>query len=164
MAVISKGIELYFVKTPLGMKPAGFGEEVTGKGHLIPNLQEIGELGSSASAQRDKIEITTLADDEHKYAQGLLSESEFDSIDFKLLFDATVYNAFIQLINHEKTYGQTNAATGTEYLLCIPNGDDSFSKFTINGTSSIKLDGAGVNAALTMTLTLTPVKEITFVA
>lgn len=163
MAVISKGIELYFVKTPTGMKPTGIGSEVTDKGYLIPNLQEIGELGSSASAQRDKIEITTLADDEHKFTQGLLAESEFESVTFKFLFDATVYDAINKLIAEEKKYNQTQADAGTEYLLCIPNGE-AFSKFTINGSTGIKLDGAGVNAALTMTMTITPVKEIGFVA
>lgn len=162
MAVISKGIELYFVKCANGMKPDGLTENVEGLGYRVPNLQEIGDLGTSASSERDKIEITTLADDEHKYTQGLLVESEYESIEFKLLYDARVYDAFLDIVNAERSYGEVFAAEGTSYIVTIPNGSNKASQFAIGATSSIKLDGVGVNSALTMTLTLTPVKEITF--
>lgn len=165
MATITKGIELYYVSSPNSVNPfEGLGQ-VEGKGVLLKDLQEIGDLGTGASAQRDKIEITTLADDEHKYTQGLLAESEFDSIDFKFLYDAELYQCFIDCVANEREYNEAQANEGTQYKLYIPNyatGENVPNAFTINATTGVKVDGAGVNSALTMTVTLTPVKEIAF--
>ena len=165
MAVITKGIELYFVSMPHGDEPfAALGTDVEGKGILLPNLQEIGDLGTGASAERDKIEITTLADDKHVFTQGLLAETEYESIEFKFLYDAVAYKCFIDAVEAERSYTEAQANEGTQYKLFIPNPEEPAkpNAFTINGTTGVKLDGAGVNAALTMTVTITPVKEIVF--
>ena len=63
MAVISKGIKLYYGDVEL------------------TNLQEIPELGGSV----DAIEITTLADEAHMFTDGLKSYG--DSLDFIFLYE-----------------------------------------------------------------------------
>lgn len=67
MAVISKGIKLYYNDTEL------------------TNLQEIPELGGDAEA----IEITTLADAAHTYTDGILNYG--DSLAFIFLYEKTQF-------------------------------------------------------------------------
>ena len=106
----------------------------------ITNLQEIPELGGEAEA----IEITTLADAAHKYTDGILNYG--DSLAFKFLYDKTQFAALQAL----------NGSIGWQVEL----PDDSTCTFT--GTASIKLDGVGVNAALTYTLSIKPDSEMTW--
>lgn len=67
MAVISKGIKLYYNETEL------------------TNLQEIPELGGDAEA----IEITTLADAAHTYTDGILNYG--DNLAFVFLYEKTQF-------------------------------------------------------------------------
>lgn len=106
----------------------------------LTNLQEIPELGGEAEA----IEITTLADAAHKYTDGILNYG--DSLAFKFLYDKTQFAA-LQALNGS-----------IEWQVELP--DDSTCTFT--GTASIKLDGVGVNAALTYTLSIKPDSEMTW--
>ena len=106
----------------------------------LTNLQEIPELGGEAEA----IEITTLADAAHKYTDGILNYG--DSLAFKFLYDKTQFAALQAL----------NGSIGWQVEL----PDDSTCTFT--GTASIKLDGVGVNAALTYTLSIKPDSEMTW--
>lgn len=178
MAYISKGIEMYYkgvteatslpteLQATYDAVAAALSEmfvdgTATALGRLIPNLQEIGDLGSGASAERDKIEVTTLADDKHVYTDGLLTDSEFDSIDFKLLYTPKDYASFIKIIEWERALSV--AGVNSIYSVRIPNlEDDKSSVFTIKGVTAIKLDGTSYNGALTMTLTLTPKEEVEF--
>lgn len=100
----------------------------------LTNLQEIPELGGEAEA----IEITTLADAAHMYTDGILNYG--DSLAFKFLYEK---EQFIEL----------NALEGSQtWRVVLP--DDTACSFT--GTASVKLDGVGVNAALTYTLAIKP--------
>lgn len=100
----------------------------------LTNLQEIPELGGTAEA----IEITTLADAAHMYTDGILNYG--DNLAFKFLYDKT---QFVEL----------NALEGSqEWRVVLP--DDTACSFS--GTCSVKLDGVGVNAALTYTLSIKP--------
>ncbi len=104
----------------------------------LTNLQEIPDLGGSTEA----IEITTLADAAHMYTDGLKDYG--DSIEFKFLYEET-------------QFGTLNALTGsTEWQVKLP--DQSTCSFS--GTSSVKLDGVGVGAALTYTLAIKPNTEM----
>ena len=173
MAFITKGISLYHnnVKGNVAGQMKLDGQTaIEGLGLNIPGLQEVGELTSgSANAGFDKIEVTTLADSKHEYVNGLQADAESGSaISFTLLYDPKVYNALLTVIEAEKNPsigGSTPAHEGSEYNVTIPNvvGEED-SVFCIHGTSAIKLNAASVNAALTMTLTVTPVDEITFTA
>lgn len=100
----------------------------------LTNLQEIPELGGETEA----IEITTLADDAHMYMDGIKNYG--DSIAFKFLYEKTQFETLVEL-------------TGTStWKVTLPDSTTC----TFSGTSSVKLDGAGVNAALGYTLSIKP--------
>jgi hypothetical protein len=104
----------------------------------LTNLQEIPDLGGETEA----IEVTTLADGAHMYTDGLKNYG--DSLDFKFLYDGDQFTAL-------------NALTGSsEWKVELPDG----AACTFSGTSSVRLDGVGVNAALTYTLSVKPNSEI----
>lgn len=166
MALISKGIQLFynyngatagpgFTTQPEASSPFG------SAAYPVIGLQEIGELSvMGAGATRDKIEITTLADDKHVYTDGLIAESEQAGITFKFLFDA---NEFESLKLHgDWEQQQINLGKKAEnlgvWIVALPDGTAFNMKATI---TDLKLDGAGVSAALTMSMTLTPYEAIT---
>ena len=104
----------------------------------LTNLQEIPDLGGSTEA----IEITTLADAAHMYTDGLKDYG--DSVEFKFLYEETQFSTL-------------NGLSGsTEWQVKLP--DQSTCSFS--GTSSVKLDGVGVGAALTYTLAIKPNTEM----
>ena len=100
----------------------------------LTNLQEIPELGGESEA----IEITTLADAAHTYTNGILNYG--DSLAFKFLYEKAQF-ATLQ--------GDDAVA---EWKVELPDG----STCSFTGTHSVKLDGVGVNAALTYTLSVKP--------
>ena len=105
----------------------------------LTNLQEIPELGGDSEA----IEITTLADAAHMYTDGIKNYG--DSLAFKFLYDK---EQFFMLA--EET------ADKMEWKVTLPDA----STCTFGGTHSVKLDGVGVNAALTYTLSIKPNTEM----
>jgi hypothetical protein len=100
----------------------------------LTNLQEIPELGGTA----ESIEITTLADPAHMYTDGILNYG--DSLDFKFLYEKAQFSQLAALDDSQS------------WKVELP--DDSTCSFTC--TCSVKLDGVGVNAALTYTLSIKP--------
>lgn len=120
MAVISKGIKLYYGENEL------------------TNLQEIPELGGDVEA----IEITTLADAAHTYTDGIKNYG--DSLAFKFLYEETQFSTL-------------NGLEGSQaWRVELPDG----ASCSFGGTCSVKLDGVGVNAALTYTLSVKPNSEM----
>ena len=104
----------------------------------LTNLQEIPELGGDTEA----IEITTLADAAHTYTDGIKNYG--DSLAFKFLYE-------------EAQFSTLNSATGSqEWKVELPDG----ATCSFSGTCSVKLDGVGVNAALTYTLAVKPNSEM----
>ena len=100
----------------------------------LTNLQEIPELGGDTEA----IEITTLADAAHMYCDGIKNYG--DSLAFKFLYEEEQF----QTLN-----GLTESQT---WKVELPDG----ATCSFGGTCSVKLDGVGVNAALTYTLAIKP--------
>lgn len=100
----------------------------------LTNLQEIPELGGEAEA----IEVTTLADAAHMYTDGILNYG--DSLAFKFLYEKA---QFIELSSLEGAQA---------WKVSLPDGTNC----SFSGTASVKLDGVGVNAALTYTLSVKP--------
>lgn len=100
----------------------------------LTNLQEIPELGGDTEA----IEITTLADAAHMYTDGIKNYG--DSLAFKFLYETDQFAALDEL------------AGVNGWQVSLPDGTSC----TFSGTSSVKLDGVGVNAALTYTLSVKP--------
>lgn len=179
MALFTKGIGLWFKESSdpnLNIKfakPAATNEKW---GDLIPGLQEVGELsaGSASSAGYDKIEVTTLADSKHEYIDGLIADAgEASSIDFTFLYDKDIYATFLEIAGDESVYDPANESghKGSLYYVTIPHtsgaltaNESTNSSFEIYGLTSVKVNSAAVNSALTMTVTITPVKEIKFTA
>ena len=104
----------------------------------LTNLQEIPELGGDSEA----IEITTLADSAHMYTDGIKNYG--DSLGFKFLYEKAQFT-------------ELNGTTGSQsWKVELPDG----AICTFSGTCSVKLDGVGVNAALTYTLAVKPDSEM----
>lgn len=135
MATISKGIKLFFKGTN--------GEETE-----LTNLQEIPELGGDAEA----IEITTLADGAHMYTDGIKNYG--DSLAFKFLYEKEQFAA----LNEMSSIGFEETGHKATYTWKVELPDGATCSFA--GTCSVKLDGVGVNAALTYTLSVKPASEM----
>ena len=104
----------------------------------LTNLQEIPELGGDVEA----IEITTLADAAHTYTDGIKNYG--DSLAFKFLYE-------------DEQFTELNGLAGSQtWKVTLPDGTTC----TFGGTCSVKLDGVGVNAALTYTLSVKPNSEM----
>lgn len=104
----------------------------------LTNLQEIPELGGEVEA----IEITTLADGAHMYTDGIKNYG--DSLAFKFLYEAEQFTTL-------------NGLSGVQnWKVSLPDGEAC----TFSGTCSVKLDGVGVAAALTYTLSVKPNSEM----
>lgn len=105
---------------------------------VLTNLQEIPELGGDAEA----IEITVLTDAAHMYTDGILNYG--DTLSFKFLYEKEQF-ATLQAL--EGSIG---------WKVTLPDG----ATCSFSGTASPKLDGVGVNAALTYTLGIKPDSEM----
>ena len=104
----------------------------------LEDLQEIPDLGGEAEA----IEITTLADAAHMYTDGILNYG--DNLGFKFLYK-------------QEQFATLQALEGSNgWKVSLPDGEAC----TFTGTCSVKLDGVGVNAALTYTLAVKPDSEM----
>ena len=100
----------------------------------LTDLQEIPDLGGEA----ESVEVTTLADEAHMYINGILNYG--DSLAFKFLYA-------------KEQFATLNALDGEEpWKVELPDG----AACSFSGACSVKMDGAGVNAALTYTLSIKP--------
>ena len=107
---------------------------------VLTNLQEIPELGGEAEA----IEITTLADAAHMYTDGILNYG--DSLAFKFLYEKAQFTELSGLDGSQ------------QWNVALPDG----TKCSFSGSCSVKLDGVGVNAPLTYTLSIKPDSAMTW--
>lgn len=100
----------------------------------LTNLQEIPELGGES----ESIEITTLADVAHMYTDGIKNYG--DALAFKFLYE-------------DEQFTTLNGLSGSQdWKVTLPDGTTC----SFGGTCSVKLDGVGVNAVLTYTLSIKP--------
>ena len=106
----------------------------------LTNLMEIPELGGDTEA----IEITTLADDAHVYTDGIKNYG--DNLSFKFLYEAEQFERLANLGTKE-----------IEWHVALP---DETTQCYFDGKCSVKLDGVGVNAALTYTLNIKPTAQM----
>jgi hypothetical protein len=103
----------------------------------LTNLQEIPDLGGETEA----IEITTLADAAHMYTDGIKNYG--DSLEFKFLYEGT-------------QFATLNTLGEAEWQVELPEGETC----SFGGTCSVRLDGVGINAAITYTLAIKPNSEM----
>lgn len=108
--------------------------------NALTNLMEIPDLGGDVEA----IEITTLADAAHKYTDGLINYG--DSLEFKFLYE-------------EEQFTTLNGLKDSQtWKVALPDG----ATCSFGGSCSVRLDGVGVGAALTYTLSIKPNSEMTW--
>lgn len=108
---------------------------------VLTNLQEIPEIGNGA---REKVETTTLADENKQYIAGLGDSGQ--DLSFKFLYEKTQFETLLAL-------------EGTQsWQVSMPDGISA----TFNGTPSVKFDGASPNNAITYTLTVLVESSIAF--
>ena len=100
----------------------------------LTDLQEIPDLGGD----KESIEITTLADSAHVYTDGLINYG--DSLAFKFLYAKEQFTTLSGLSNV------------IEWKVELPDS----ASCAFSGKCSVKLDGVGVNSALTYTLSIKP--------
>lgn len=100
----------------------------------LENLQEIPAIGGTA----ESIEVTTLASVAHEYTNGILNYG--DSLAFKFLYAKEQFATLAAV------------AEAVEWRVELPDG----ASCTFSGSCSVALDGVGVNAALTYTLSIKP--------
>lgn len=134
----------------------------------VPNLQEIPDLAGDADSDRDTIEITTLEDEYHEFADGLKNRNtDNNSISFTFLYDGPCYNALRAEIDRINEIVNANAPTiggdidgepvvlrdleSYYQIIYIVLPDNSCFAFRVKGLST-SFNGAGTNAALTFTL------------
>lgn len=104
----------------------------------LTNLQEIPDIGGTAEA----IDITTLADPAFMYMDGIKNYG--DSLEFKFLYE-------------KEQFATLNGLEGApSWKVALPDG----AVCEFGATSSVRLDGVGVNAAITYTLALKPNSEM----
>lgn len=107
----------------------------------LTNLQEVPDLGNG---ERETIEVTTLADSERKYIPGLYAGSE--GLEFKFLYEKEQFMAL-------------NALSGSaNWKIEISDGLTC----SFDGSCGVRLDGQGVSAAMTYTLTVIPTSKLVF--
>jgi hypothetical protein len=107
----------------------------------LENLQEIAELGNNAP---EKVDITVLSDEAKKSMDGLRDTAQ--DLAFKFLYEKEQFNKLAKL-------------TGScGWKVKLPDG----TRADFTATPSVKLDGVGVGAALTYTLTLSVESLIEF--
>lgn len=104
----------------------------------LTNLQEIPDIGGTAEA----IDVTTLADAAFVYTDGILNYG--DSLEFKFLYEK---EQFAELEALEDA---------SQWKVSLPDG----ATCSFSGTSSVRLDGVGINAAITYTLAIKPNSEM----
>lgn len=106
--------------------------------NALTNLMEIPDLGGSV----DAIEITTLADAAHRFTDGLISYG--DSLEFKFLYEEAQFSTLHGLKDEQ------------QWKVSLPDG----ATCSFGGSCSVRLDGVGVGAALTYTLSIKPNSEM----
>lgn len=106
---------------------------------VIPNLQEVPELGGSA----EKVDVTTLADGNYKYINGI---KDFGDLAFKFLYDNSGAES-----NYRICRGLEEAGEIVEWKVTFPDATE----FVFSGEASTAIDSASVNSALTFMLNIT---------
>lgn len=150
MATISKGITLSWQEGDYNEASGFFGD---GQIYLLTNLLEIPEVGAAESGF-EQIDITTLADSKFVYMNGLETTGEPEALEFKFLYEKEQF-ALLEKGGNQK-HGDWDEAhlnmRAHQWTITLPDG--STCKFL--GKHNVRLEGVGVNAAITYIVSITP--------
>ena len=151
MATISKGITLSHQRGEYNIND---GYAADGSLKVLTNLLEIPEVGP-AETGFEQIDITTLADSKFVYMNGLETTGEPEALEFKFIYEKEQFK-FLENEARTYEYGEWDDAhltmATTQWTITLPDG--STCKFL--GKHNVRLEGVGVNAAITYILTITP--------
>lgn len=111
----------------------------------IPNLQQVPDLGGAA----DRVDVTTLADSNRKYINGI---KDFGELAFTFLYDNSGASSNYRLVR-----ALEDGNTLTYFECAFPDG----TKFTFSGYCSTTINSAGVNDAMTFALNIALNSDIT---
>jgi hypothetical protein len=109
---------------------------------ILTNLQEIPEIGNGV---REKVETTTLADDNKQYIAGLGDSGQ--DLSFKFLYEKEQFESLIDL--EGSCFWKVELTDGINA--------------NFKGVPAVKLNGASPNNAITYTLVITVESEIAFI-
>ena len=123
------------------------GISMTAGASPLPNLQSTPEMGGTP----EKVDVTTLADAERKYINGI---KDYGDLEFIFLYDAD------QEESSFKTLKALEGKPDTEYVLTMPDS----STFTFQADVSIRMSAAEVNGALTFVASLALQSDVEFAA
>ena len=105
---------------------------------VLTDLMEIPEMGGSV----EKIDVTTLDSVAYRYTDGLKNYG--DSLDFKFLYS-------------QEQFSTLNALEGSQsWKVELPDG----ATCSFTGSCGVRLEGVGVNSAITFILSITPDSEM----
>lgn len=110
----------------------------------IAGLQECPDLGGAA----DKVDVTTLADANYKYINGI---KDFGDLAFTFLYDNSSATS-----NYRVVRGLEEAGEIVEFQITFPDE----TTFTFSGEVSTTISGASVNGALQFVMNITLNSEI----
>ena len=114
---------------------------------IIPNLQEVPELGGSA----EKVDVTTLADGNYKYINGI---KDFGDLEFTFLYDNSGETS-----NYRVVRGLEDEGAMVNWEVSFPDG----TKFHFSGEVATATQGGDVNTALQFVATITLNSDIVVV-
>lgn len=139
IGLLTKGIKLSYATITSG---------TVGTYTDLDDLQAIPDVGGS----RDSIETTTLADDSHRYINGLIDYG--DSLDFTFLYGTTNFD----------TVAGLSETTEYSWKITFPGEGSSTTgnTCTFKGMPHVRVNGVGVNEVITYTLSVKPTSAFTF--
>lgn len=101
----------------------------------------------------ERIDVTTLSDGQYMYTPGIQT---MEAMTFTANYDATSFSTLKALEGKEEEYAVWfGAASGG-----TPDGNRG--KTSFKGELSVYIDGAGVNEAINMKITIMPTTDLTF--
>lgn len=119
----------------------------------LVDITEFPNLGGDP----ELLDCTTLSDKMRVYIMGI---ENTEGLSFGANYDKTTYNTLSGMSGNKKYavwFGGTLSGT-----TMVPDGSEG--KFSLEGELSVYVNGAGVNAVRTMTITIAPSTEISFAA
>lgn len=120
------------------------------------NLLEIPEIGVAESGF-EQIDVTTLADSKFVYMNGLENVGENEALEFRFLYEKEQFQTLERGANERHGTWDDNHlnATVSQWTVTLPDG----SKCVFYGHHTVRLEGVGVNAAITYIVSITPDSE-----
>lgn len=131
---------------------SGSGSSVTTTYSKLIDIIDFPDIGGSA----EQIDVTTLSDKMRHYVNGV---QQNESMNFTANYDKTDYTTLNTHVGQKKKYSVWFGGTESNGVV-TPTGD--LGKFDFEAEMSVFVNGAGVNQARTVTMTMALQSDIAF--